>query len=393
MAKVTGQFFVSTMTMTYPYQSSYCMKCHSFTHIYKFLILTFCCLRSVSASNFKSNNPYEVLGVQRDATQDEIRKTYYKLSLKHHPDKGGSENAFKKIQQAYSEISTPQARQEYDYRSTFTSGSQFSSFPGKFKAGDEFDRKAYEDMMNAFRSSTFGRTQFFRFTPGDIFSRRSPGMFWMPMESSLRMTYVQKVKVSLKDLYRGREGFELIVKNNIWKKYTAAFRGGIAWVLLYQSVLYSLPAIRLSGWLAATLGAFLFHSSLPSLNSNSFYTSIKAGFKSGTKLKFKDADRGIDVIFVLEEENHPMYRREGDNLHLTVYFTPKEVKDGASMKVPALDDDEGDLEIQLSPGDPKRILQIKGRGWPNRRDGNRGDLFIHINIRPTKRQPKAKHSV
>ena len=59
-------------------------------------------------------NPYETLGVAKTATDAEIKKSYRKLAAKHHPDKGGDENKFKEINEAYSTIETAQKRQEYE---------------------------------------------------------------------------------------------------------------------------------------------------------------------------------------------------------------------------------------------------------------------------------------
>lgn len=66
-------------------------------------------------------NYYQILGVQENATQDEIRKEYRKLALKHHPDKGGSEEEFKKISEAYETLSDENKRKEYDTKRKFGS--------------------------------------------------------------------------------------------------------------------------------------------------------------------------------------------------------------------------------------------------------------------------------
>ena len=62
---------------------------------------------------------YQTLGVSRDADASEIKKAYRKLAGKHHPDKGGDENKFKEIQQAYETLSDPEKRAEYDNPNPF----------------------------------------------------------------------------------------------------------------------------------------------------------------------------------------------------------------------------------------------------------------------------------
>ena len=82
-------------------------------------------------------NFYEVLGVTENATQDEIKKAYRKKAVEHHPDKGGSEDEFKKISQAYDTIGDENKRREYDNvrRNPFAnSGGGFNPFEDLFNS-------------------------------------------------------------------------------------------------------------------------------------------------------------------------------------------------------------------------------------------------------------------
>ena len=79
---------------------------------------------------------YQILGVSRDASQDEIKKAYYKLAHKHHPDKGGEEKKFKEINEAYQTLSDKEKRTQYD-----RFGRVFEGFPGGgpgFEPGFDF---------------------------------------------------------------------------------------------------------------------------------------------------------------------------------------------------------------------------------------------------------------
>ena len=62
-----------------------------------------------------TDNHYEVLGVEKNASENEIKKAYRKLAMEHHPDKGGNENKFKMINEAYSVLSDPNKRKTYDF--------------------------------------------------------------------------------------------------------------------------------------------------------------------------------------------------------------------------------------------------------------------------------------
>ncbi|MDP1760246.1 MAG: DnaJ domain-containing protein, partial [Candidatus Woesebacteria bacterium] len=74
---------------------------------------------------------YEVLGVQKSASQDEIKKAFHKLAHKYHPDKGGDEKKFKEINEAYQVLSDKQKRAQYDqYGRVFGNGDGFSAQGG-----------------------------------------------------------------------------------------------------------------------------------------------------------------------------------------------------------------------------------------------------------------------
>jgi molecular chaperone DnaJ len=98
-------------------------------------------------------NHYDILGVSNTATPEEIKKAYRKLSMEHHPDKGGDENKFKEISAAYSILSNAEKRQEYDNPNPF-GGSMGGGFPGGFPFGFERQRPRKPD-LNAPRDGQF----------------------------------------------------------------------------------------------------------------------------------------------------------------------------------------------------------------------------------------------
>lgn len=83
---------------------------------------------------------YNVLGVQRNASQDEIKKAYRKLASQHHPDKGGDTKRFQELQEAYATLSDPRKRAEYDNPQT-----QWT-----FRSGDPFGQGGFEDIFAGF---------------------------------------------------------------------------------------------------------------------------------------------------------------------------------------------------------------------------------------------------
>jgi len=89
-------------------------------------------------------NPYNVLGVQDNATSDEIKNAYRKLASKHHPDRGGDTKKFQEIQQAYDILTDESKRAEY-YK---------SQNQGNFNSSQHFGRNPFEDLINQFTRAT-----------------------------------------------------------------------------------------------------------------------------------------------------------------------------------------------------------------------------------------------
>src|SRR3989344_1624329 len=105
---------------------------------------------------------YNILGVAKNASAEEIRKIYYKLAHQHHPHKGGDEKKMKEINEAYSVIGNPEKRSQYDqYGQTFEQARAQGGFSGFGGFRD------FSDFAEAFRSSD-GNAQGFSFDFSDI---------------------------------------------------------------------------------------------------------------------------------------------------------------------------------------------------------------------------------
>ena len=133
---------------------------------------------------------YDVLGISRGASEQEIRKAYKTKSMKHHPDRGGDEEEFKKVNEAYSTLKDPQKRAQYDnYGAGNFGGDGFD-----FRQADGFGSQygyGFDDVM----SEMFGQHSAF----SDIFGRRSQRT--QQRNKSLNLNY----KISLSEAYTGKE--------------------------------------------------------------------------------------------------------------------------------------------------------------------------------------------
>jgi curved DNA-binding protein CbpA len=108
---------------------------------------------AASKANLQADDYYQVLGVDKNANDAEIGKAYKKLALKHHPDKGGTEEDFKKISEAYSTLNDKEKRKLYDLggKEALQGGASASDgFPGGFTAGPGMSREQAEAIFGAF---------------------------------------------------------------------------------------------------------------------------------------------------------------------------------------------------------------------------------------------------
>jgi len=416
-----------------------------------------------------------VLGVPRDAPQSQIRKRYRELCLRYHPDKNTSPEsrkrrdeyleAFKRVQRANSLVGTEERRNEYDASSSrLFKGTPSSSSSSFFNGAADVDENDVDDIFlrtyQRYSSSSY-------FSPGGVrfyFGSSNSYRPWtngvgvgggggglqeaFGLSSRLKSTFVRRVPVSLKTLYEGTvrsesscgggsrsNSLELhwddCSSNNnslvrLWQRAAASFRGGIGYVLLYQSLLYALPLLRLVGRLGAALFAgFVFARQLPDLpalkarSTTKYRATILPGYKGGTKFTFR-ADRDVDVAFVLVEreneitangtngERKYVYRRVGNDLHVRgATVTYEQAREGCVLEIPRIDAADGEanpktaITVEVPAGElldrlqrrvrgREALLTVKGQGWPIR-DGatkktatvdqmNKGDLIVHVKL-------------
>jgi len=133
---------------------------------------------------------YDVLGISRSATESEIRKAYKAKSMKHHPDRGGDEEEFKKVNEAYSTLKDPQKRAQYDNYGAGNFGGDGFDFRQAEGFGSQYGY-GFDDVM----SEMFGQHSAF----SDIFGRRSQRT--QQRNKSLNLNY----KISLSEAYSGKE--------------------------------------------------------------------------------------------------------------------------------------------------------------------------------------------
>jgi len=209
--------------------------------------LLFFSLLLVSVASTSPFNPYRVLGVTKDATNEEIRRSYRKLCLLYHPDKNVNKTAkeqkkceelFKQLQQANEIIGDEDARRRYESSSIYLS--PFVN-EGLHRPDPASVYREFFSQSSPFARQSHSATTPFYFNGVDVsqmFASGRPG-FWHP--SNFKSTYVQKVKVPLEDLFSGRPGMTFSLHDSYWRRMRAAFRGGIAKPLFLSGLDICIP--------------------------------------------------------------------------------------------------------------------------------------------------------
>lgn len=344
-----------------------------------------------------AKNYYEVLGVDKKATKEDIKKAFRKLAQKHHPDKGGDESTFKQITEAYSTLADDRKRREYDsYGQTFAGqGPQggaydFSGFQGQ--GGVEFDiSDLFGDLGDIFGASRGGR----RVRRGRDISIDVEIPFTESILGSKRSVLIQKIgKCDTCEGSGAKPGTEM---------ETCSTCNG---------------AGRIHETRNSPLGAFTSVRSCPTCEGAGTIPKEKCKDCSGHGILRKeeeiklDIPKGIDAgemirmpgrgeavkggpsgdLYVkVHVKAHPTFHKEGANLvmHLPVKLTDALL--GTSVTIKTIDDKT--LEVKV-PAMVKTEETLRLRGKGVQYDDTAGDLLIKITTTlPKKLSGKAKKAI
>jgi molecular chaperone DnaJ len=338
---------------------------------------------------------YEVLGVGKNATADEIKKAYRKKAIEFHPDKNPgnkeAEEKFKEAAEAYDILSDPQKRQRYDQFGHAGVGG--ASGGGGGFSGD-FD---IEDIFSRFGDIFGGHFGFGNFS-GFGGSSRSSGRR-MNRGSDLRV----KVKLNLNEVAKGVE------KKIKVKKYvtcTACHGSGAE----DTNSTKTCDTCRGSGVITritnTLLGQMQTQSICPTCNGEGriivkkcqvcsgegivkddeiITIQIPAGVAEGMQLSMSEKGNaarhgGIngDLLILVEEEPHPDLIRDENDLLYNLLLSVPQVALGSSVEVPTID---GKVKVKIEPGtQPGKVLRLRNKGLPSVNSYGTGDLLINISV-------------
>ncbi len=330
---------------------------------------------------------YEVLGVQKNASKDQIKDAYRKLAMQFHPDRNkevGAEEKFKEISEAYAVLSDDQKRQQYDQLG-------HSGFDQRYTSEDIF-RGA--DFDSIFRDIGFGDLfrSFFGGGFGGGYEERNRGQ---DLAYDLEVTLEEAAKGVEKEIEIPRTehcnicggiGAEPGSTAKVCSRCGGAGKiqnmrkAGFA---MYVQV-SACPVCRGKGKLIESPCNNCRGSGLVR-KRRKITVKVPAGIDEGYQLRLRgegetppDQGETGDLYVVVHIKQHPQFIREGDDLwHIEVITYPQAAL-GAEITVPTL---EGPTTIKVRPGTQVgQVITLKGKGMPRFRGYGRGDLLVRLGI-------------
>ena len=333
---------------------------------------------------------YEVLGVSKQATKEEIKKAYRKQALKYHPDKNPgdkkAEDNFKEAAEAYEVLSSDEKRSRYDRFGHAGMGAGASGFGGAHMTMDDIFSSFGDIFGDAFGGfGAFGGS-------GRRGRRVNKG-------SNLRV----KVKLTLHEIASGTEK-----KIKVNKYDTCDSCGGTG--AADASSLSNCSTCHGSGHVTrltnTLLGQMQTTSVCPSCGGEGktitkkcpacygegivqkeeiIKINIPAGVGKGMQMtvggKGNAPRRGGvngDLLVVIDEEDHPELIREGNDLIYNLFISIPDAVLGTHVEVPTVDNN---VKIKIEPGtQPGKILRLRGKGLPEVNGYGKGDLLVNVNV-------------
>ena len=381
---------------------------------------------------------YELLGVKKSASADDIRKAFRKLARKYHPDVNpgdkAAEEKFKAISEANDVLSDPKKRKIYDQvgyysdnidpataeayaRAGGAGGQGFpggaGGFPGQQPSGggpqgSQFDFSGFDfsDMVDNARSGRGSSGGGFR----DIFSGIFGGRGGTPAETSPEPGSDLEYQVNVPFWTAIRGG---VMRLNITRQDTCSNCHGNGFIESPGKC----PECNGTGQITQTGGRMKFNVTCPRCHGTGKNVStcpvchgegtvprteplevrIKAGTRDGQRIRIAGkGNAGVhggstgDLYVIIRTEEHPVFRRDGDDIYLIVPVTVPEAALGAKIEVPTID---GRAQLKIPPGTQSgQKLRLREKGVPSAtKDGARGDEIVEIKITvPMPRDEKTK---
>ncbi len=336
---------------------------------------------------------YEVLGVSRNASQDEIKRAYRRLARKYHPDVNPgdkqAEERFKEIQEAYEVLSDPEKRAQYDRfgHAGFGAGAAGAG-AGTGGFGGE---RVYtwwtgsgEDFTSFFEDSDLSDL-FGRFTGATTRTRAARGH---DLRTTITIPFVTAVKGGSVDLRIRRPskcktcGGSGAAPGTTWVRCPSC--GGSGRIRGMFGLGVSCSSCGGEGKVPGTPCGTCGGSGVVD-TPETISVRIPPGIEDGTELRVRGKGAAGpgggapgDLYVRVQVASHPYFRREGRNVILRLPLSISEAALGTKVDVPTVD---GMVTLNVPPGTSShQRLRLRGKGVPDPKSGERGDQLVEVQI-------------
>ena len=324
-----------------------------------------------------------MLGVQRAATEQEIKSAYRKLALQYHPDRNpnnpDAEEKFKEASEAYAVLADAEKRSVYDRYGHAGLGGP--------SAGPGFDATVFQDFHDIFG-------EFFGF--GDLFgggrsSRRNRAQRGADLREDITIEFEEAVFGTEKKItYRRHENCDSCGGSGSANGKaptpcrTCGGRGQVRYQQGFFSIARTCPGCQGAGTVISDpCTKCKGEGRVP--QQKTVEAKIPAGVEHETRIRFTGlGEAGThggpfgDLYLVLHVTDHPFFEREGTDLHCTVPISFSQAALGAEIKVPTL---EGEQNLKIPEGTQSgAVLKMRGKGVPVLNGHGKGDLFVEVRV-------------
>jgi molecular chaperone DnaJ len=332
---------------------------------------------------------YEILGIVRTATSDEIKSAYRKAALKWHPDRNPeqkevAEGKFRDATEAYSVLSDAQKRGAYD---------RFGH-AGLSGMGTDFNRTIFDEFQDVF-GDFFGFEDVFRRGAGGR-GGRARVQRGADLRYDMRFSFEEaaagvttKLRIPRQELCGSCKGTGAKAGTGAATCETCGGRGQLHYQQGFFSISRTCPACQGAGQVIRAKCAEC-HGSGHVERTRSIDVRIPPGVDSQTRIRVPgEGEQGVnggppgDLYIVLEVSDHAFFERRGADLYCTIPISITQAALGAEIDVPGL---VGEEKVTIQEGTQTgSTIRLKGKGLPDPHGGGKGDLYVNVRVvTPTK---------